>query len=117
MPSAHCARVFRGFYPNEVAGMVLIDPTSEDLTIRIHNHIELFRRAVLLAHAIMGDVGYMRLKRQPLLESPKRELHPAGVGRANDSPVADEIAGCRGEGTASLDLRPLAQSTVSGCDL
>ena len=69
------ARVFRGFYPNEVAGMVLIDPTSEDLTINIHNHIELFRRAVLLAHEIMGDVGYMRLKRQPLLELPKERFN------------------------------------------
>ena len=46
------ARVFRRSYPNEVEGMVLIDPTSEDLTIPVHNHIELFRRAVLLAHEI-----------------------------------------------------------------
>lgn len=65
------ARVFRGAYPNEVAGMVLIDPTSEDLTIQIHNHIELFRRAVLLVHEIMGDAGYMRLKRAPFLQLPK----------------------------------------------
>jgi pimeloyl-ACP methyl ester carboxylesterase len=65
------ARVFRGFYPNEVGGMVLVDPTSEDLTIHIHNHIELFRRAVLLLHQIMGEIGYMRLRRVPLLELPK----------------------------------------------
>jgi pimeloyl-ACP methyl ester carboxylesterase len=65
------ARVFRGFYPNEVEGMVLVDPTSEDLTIHIHNHIELFRPAVLLLHQIMGEVGYMRLRRMPLLELPK----------------------------------------------
>ena len=38
------ALVFRRSYPNEVEGMVLIDPTSEDLTIPVHNHIELFRR-------------------------------------------------------------------------
>lgn len=68
------ARVFRGFYPNEVVGMVLIDPTSEDLTINIHNHIELFRRAVLLAHQIMGVVGYMRLKRQPMIQVPKESF-------------------------------------------
>lgn len=55
------ARVFRGNYPNEVAGMVLVDPTSEDLTIHIHNHIEFFRPAVLLLHEVMGDVGFMRL--------------------------------------------------------
>jgi pimeloyl-ACP methyl ester carboxylesterase len=55
------ARVFRGFYPEEVAGLVLIDPTSEDLTIHIHNHIEFFRPAVLLLHRIMGDIGFMRL--------------------------------------------------------
>jgi pimeloyl-ACP methyl ester carboxylesterase len=55
------ARVFRGDYPNEVAGLVLIDPTSEDLTIHIHNHIEFFRPLVLLIHEIAGDVGLMRL--------------------------------------------------------
>jgi pimeloyl-ACP methyl ester carboxylesterase len=55
------ARVFRGFYPGEVAGLVLVDPTSEDLTIHIHNHIELFRPAVLLLHHVMGGVGFMRL--------------------------------------------------------
>jgi pimeloyl-ACP methyl ester carboxylesterase len=55
------SRVFRSFYPSEVAGMVLVDPTSEELTIHIHNHIELFRPAVLLLHEFMGDVGFMRL--------------------------------------------------------
>jgi hypothetical protein len=47
---------------------------TEDLTIHIHNHIELFRRAFLLAHEIMGDVGYMRLRRVPLLELPKERF-------------------------------------------
>ena len=55
------ARVFRGNYPREVVGMVLVDPTSEDLTIHIHNHIEFLRPAVLLLHEVMGDVGFMRL--------------------------------------------------------
>jgi pimeloyl-ACP methyl ester carboxylesterase len=55
------SRVFRGFYPSEVVGMVLVDPTSEDLTIHIHNHIEFFRPTVLLLHLIMGDVGFLRL--------------------------------------------------------
>jgi pimeloyl-ACP methyl ester carboxylesterase len=30
-------RVFQGFYPSEVAGMVLVDPMNEDMTIHIHN--------------------------------------------------------------------------------
>ena len=55
------ARVFRGFYPGEVVEMVLVDPTSEDLTT--HNHIALFRPAVLLLREVMGDVGFIRLTR------------------------------------------------------
>ena len=57
------ARVFRGSYPDEVTGMVFVDPTSEDFTIHIHNHIEFFRRAVLFMHQVMGDVGIFRLIR------------------------------------------------------
>ena len=55
------ARVFTGFYRDEVVVLVLVDPTSEDLTIHIHNHIEFFRPAVLLLHRVMGEVGFMRL--------------------------------------------------------
>jgi pimeloyl-ACP methyl ester carboxylesterase len=56
-------RVFRGYYPTEVAGMVLVDPTSEDLTIHIHNHNEFFRRPVLLLRKMMGTFGFIRLTR------------------------------------------------------
>ncbi|MGA8029823.1 MAG: alpha/beta fold hydrolase [Bryobacteraceae bacterium] len=54
-------RVYRGFYPSEVAGMVLVDPMCEDMTIHIHNHIEAFRPAVLLIYKIQGWLGVTRL--------------------------------------------------------
>lgn len=54
-------RVYRGYYPAEVAGMVLVDPMNEDLTIDIHNHIEALRPAVLLLERALGRVGFVRL--------------------------------------------------------
>ena len=54
-------RVYRGFYPDEVAGMVLVDPMNEDMTIHIHNHIELFRPAVVRMFQVMGTLGWFRL--------------------------------------------------------
>ena len=55
------ARVFRGFYSGEVAGMVLADPMSEDITIEIHNHIEALRPAVVLLFRTIGMFGGFRL--------------------------------------------------------
>jgi len=55
------ARVFRGFYPNEVAGLILIDPMNEDMTIHIHNHIEALRPRVLLIRRVLGNLGFERL--------------------------------------------------------
>jgi pimeloyl-ACP methyl ester carboxylesterase len=55
------ARVYRGFYPSEVVGLVLIDPMNEDMTIHIHNHIEAFRPAVLLMRRTFGNLGLARL--------------------------------------------------------
>ncbi|HEX4278389.1 MAG TPA: alpha/beta hydrolase [Bryobacteraceae bacterium] len=55
------ARVFRGFYKSEVAGMVLVDPMSEDITVDIHNHIEAFRPAVILFYKFLGIFGGFRL--------------------------------------------------------
>jgi len=54
-------RVFRGYYPSEVAGLVFVDPMSEDLTIQIHNHVESLRPAVLFIHQLMGTIGLLRL--------------------------------------------------------
>ncbi|MBV8811356.1 MAG: alpha/beta fold hydrolase, partial [Acidobacteriaceae bacterium] len=54
-------RVFRGYYPSEVAGLVFVDPMSEDLTIHIHNHIEAFRPTVLFIDQLMGGLGLLRL--------------------------------------------------------
>jgi pimeloyl-ACP methyl ester carboxylesterase len=55
------ARVFRGFYKDEVVGMVLVDPMPEDMTIGIHNHIEAFRPAVILLFKTLGLFGGFRL--------------------------------------------------------
>jgi pimeloyl-ACP methyl ester carboxylesterase len=54
-------RVFQGFYPSEVAGMVLADPMNEDMTIHIHNHIEAFRPAMILLYRMLGKLGVARL--------------------------------------------------------
>jgi len=58
-------RVFRAFYPSEVAGLVLVDPMNEDMTINIHNHNELFRPTVLLILRGLTGVGFLRLIRHP----------------------------------------------------
>src|SRR5262249_20048299 len=55
------ARVFRGFYPSEVAGLILIDPMNEDMTIHIHNHIEALRPTMLLVRRVLGNLGFERL--------------------------------------------------------
>ena len=55
------SRVYRGFYPNEIAGMVLIDPMNEDMTIHIHNHIEALRPTMLLIRRVLGNLGLERL--------------------------------------------------------
>jgi pimeloyl-ACP methyl ester carboxylesterase len=56
-------RVYRAFYPGETAGMVLVDPMNEDMTINIHNHNELFRPTVLLILRGVTGVGFLRLIR------------------------------------------------------
>jgi hypothetical protein len=56
-------RVFRSFYPTEVAGLVLVDPMSEDMTIQIHNHNELFRPTVIFILRAVTAVGLWRLMR------------------------------------------------------
>jgi hypothetical protein len=54
-------RVFRGYWPREVAGLVLVDPLNEDTTIRVHNHIEALRPAVILLARTLGFFGWWRL--------------------------------------------------------
>jgi pimeloyl-ACP methyl ester carboxylesterase len=56
-------RVYRGYYPNEVAGLVLVDPMNEDMTIQIHNHIEALRPMVLAIRQMSGAVGLIRWSR------------------------------------------------------
>ena len=54
-------RVYRGFYPREVAGMVLVEPMNEDVTIGIHNHNESFRPAIIALFQTAGWFGWWRL--------------------------------------------------------
>jgi len=56
-------RVFRSYFPDEVAGMILVDPMNEDMTLRIHNHNEMFRPTVLWTRRIVGALGLPRLLR------------------------------------------------------
>lgn len=53
-------RVYRGFYPGEVAGLVLVDPLNEDMTIHIHNHNEALRPTVLWIFRALGAMGFFR---------------------------------------------------------
>ncbi len=54
-------RVFRGFWPSEVAGLVLVDPLNEDTTVSVHNHNESLRPAVILLARTLGFFGWWRL--------------------------------------------------------
>ena len=56
-------RVFRSYFPDEVAGLVLVDPMNEDMTIKIHNHNEMFRPTVLVVRQMIGAFGLLRLMR------------------------------------------------------
>jgi len=56
-------RTFRSFYPEEVAGLVLVDPMNEDMTIHIHNHNELFRPSVIFILRAVSATGLPRLMR------------------------------------------------------
>jgi pimeloyl-ACP methyl ester carboxylesterase len=56
-------RVFRSFYPAEVAGLILVDPMNEDMTIHVHSHNELFRSTVLFILRAVSAVGLPRLLR------------------------------------------------------
>jgi pimeloyl-ACP methyl ester carboxylesterase len=59
-------RAFGGFFPDEVAGMVLIDPPSDDPapnnpTVPPRQHIETLRPAMILLFRVLGEVGLWRL--------------------------------------------------------
>ena len=56
-------RVFRSYFPDEVAGLVLVDPMNEDMTLEIHNHNEMFRPTVLVVRQMIGSLGLLRLAR------------------------------------------------------
>lgn len=59
-------RVFRSYYPQEVAGMVLIDPMNEDMTIHIHNHNERLRPTVqLILRTIIGSGLWRFMQHKP----------------------------------------------------
>jgi pimeloyl-ACP methyl ester carboxylesterase len=59
-------RAYRSFFPDEVAGLVLVDPMNEDMTIHIHNHNELYRPTVLfILRAITGSGLWRLMQRNP----------------------------------------------------
>jgi len=64
-------RVYRSYFPNEVAGLVLVDPMNEDMTVRIHNHNELFRPTALFLIRIVTAVGLLRIARPDTGPPPK----------------------------------------------
>jgi pimeloyl-ACP methyl ester carboxylesterase len=54
------ARVYNGLYPDDVAGMVLVDPLNEDTTIHVHNHDENLRPTVVELMKVLGVIGVLR---------------------------------------------------------
>jgi pimeloyl-ACP methyl ester carboxylesterase len=54
-------RVFRGFYKSEVAGIVLVDPMPEDLTVDIDDYGEALKPAVIVFYKALGTFGGFRL--------------------------------------------------------
>jgi pimeloyl-ACP methyl ester carboxylesterase len=59
------SRVYRGYYPEEVSGMVLVEPLNEDTTVSIHNHIEALRPAMVALFGVLGFSGWSRLTADP----------------------------------------------------
>lgn len=86
-------RVYRSFFPEQVAGLVLVDPMNEDMTVHIHNHNEFFRPTVLLLLRAISGVGFLRLT-QPRMGPPPAgwssqewsTLH--GLSRRRDARIA-----------------------------
>jgi pimeloyl-ACP methyl ester carboxylesterase len=54
-------RVYNGLHPDDVKGMVLVDPLNEDTTIHVHNHDENLRPAVVGIVRFFGVFGALRL--------------------------------------------------------
>jgi pimeloyl-ACP methyl ester carboxylesterase len=54
-------RVYNGLHPDDVKGMVLVDPLNEDTTIHVHNHDENLRSGVVGIAKIFGAFGILRL--------------------------------------------------------
>jgi pimeloyl-ACP methyl ester carboxylesterase len=54
-------RVYNGLHPDDVAGMVLVDPLNEDTTIHVHNHDENLRPAAVGIAKLFGVFGILRL--------------------------------------------------------
>jgi hypothetical protein len=64
------SRVYRGYYPQEVSGMVLVDPFNEDTTVSIHNHFEALRPVVVALFGVLGFSGWSRFAADPLEPPP-----------------------------------------------
>ena len=65
-------RVFTGFYEDEVAGMVLVDPVVEDFH-EPDGRSEPTRRALLAIGEVIGRLGFFRLM-EPVPDPPKGRM-------------------------------------------
>lgn len=68
-------RAFQHFYPQEVMGMVLIDPASENSavdnpTIPVNHHIEALRPMMAILGRVLGEIGLWRLRRKDPGDAP-----------------------------------------------
>jgi pimeloyl-ACP methyl ester carboxylesterase len=68
-------RAFQHFYPQEVAGMVLIDPSNENSagdnpTIPTNHHVESLRPAMAALGWTLGELGLWRLRRRDPGQAP-----------------------------------------------
>ncbi len=63
-------RVYNGLFPGEAVAMVLVDPMDEDTTMRVHNHDERLRPAVVRVFQLLDQVGWWRFWDPPPGKAP-----------------------------------------------
>jgi pimeloyl-ACP methyl ester carboxylesterase len=93
-------RVFNGLYPDEIRGMILVDPLNEDTTIQVHNHDENLRPAVIEFAKVLGFMGVLRLV------APGPGITPAGWTQ-NEWNTAVAMAWQPGSAVAHIHEPPL----------
>jgi len=97
-------RVYRSYFPNEVGGLVLVDPMNEDMTLRIHNHNELFRPTAMLVIRMVAGVGLLRFT-QANPGPPPQGWSERRVGDTERTESPPASAPCRSKRVALLGER------------